>query len=152
MTRFLASVACLVLSLAAPAAAQNEGVGSIQLKPGVCTAAKAKTLTLEALLATPDAFERQCVRVRGVAAGTIVYADQAGYERAMGPAGGRVGRIGLYGDPALLETLPQRPTPTEVVGQVALCGGRPFIAGYCHSVADGVILIAGETRTIPESP
>jgi hypothetical protein len=150
MIRLRAGLACLLLSLAASAAAQDEGIGSIQLKPGVCTTAKAKTLTLAALLATPDVFERQCVRVRGVAAGAIVYPDRPSYEQAMGPAGGHVRRIGLYGDPALLEQLPQRPTPTEVVGQVALCGGRPFIAGYCHYAADGVILIASETRTIPE--
>ncbi len=148
MISLRAFLAGLILACAAPAAAQEEGIGSIQMKPGVCTTAKAETVTLETLLATPGAFERRCVKVRGVAAGTIVYPDQAHYERDRGSAGGHVKRIGLYGDPALLDALPQGPTPTELVGQVALCGGRPFIAGYCHYVADGVILIATEARKI----
>ncbi|WP_157223709.1 hypothetical protein [Caulobacter sp. AP07] len=138
-------LACLALSIAAPVAAQEEGIGSIQLKPGVCTAGKSQPVALGALIVAPDAFNGKCVRVMGVSAGTVLYDSQVEYELSMaGQAAAPVARIGLYGDPALLDALPQDPTPTEIVGQVALCGGRPFVAGYCHYVADGVILIASE--------
>lgn len=140
-------LACLALSIATPAAAQDEGIATIQLKPGVCTAGKSRPVAVGALIAAPGAFDRQCVRVMGVAAGTVLYDDRAGYDLAMaGQAPAPVARLGLYGDPALLDALPEGPTPIEIVGQVARCGGGPFVAGYCHSVADGVILIATEAR------
>jgi hypothetical protein len=150
MTLIRLVLACLALSIAAPASAQEEGIATIQLKPSACTATKSRPATVGALVAAPETFNRKCVRIMGVAAGLVLYDDRADYELARADRAAPVARIGLYGNPALLDALPQDPTPTEIVGQVALCGGGPFVAGYCHDVADGVILIATEAR--PPNP
>jgi hypothetical protein len=145
MTPIRLLLAALALSFAATAAAQEEGIGAIRLRPGVCTLGKSKPVALGALVAAPEAFDGKCVRVMGVSNGRMLYNDRADHDQAMaGPSSAP--RAGLYGDPALLDALPQAPTPIEIVGKVDRCAGRPFIMGYCHYVADGVILIVTETR------